>query len=213
MRVPVNPDMPDSQDKFTLSKISRNMKLLQTTITAAILGIAVSSLAIAQEPQLDRTIPEKSEAMMKEEMIKKDHIMMKDGKMMVMKDGKSMAMEEDMKLESGTMVMKDGTFKNKDGKMMMMSNGDMMAMDGEMMMGDRIMMKDGKMMVMKGDKMMMMEEDMELSDGTKVMKDGKVMMKDGEAAMMEDGDMVSMGGVMRKAPMEKPAKNQPQDRN
>jgi len=61
--------------------------------------------------------------------------------------------------------------------------------------------------------MMMSEEEMTLGNGAKVMKDGKVMTKDGETMMLEEGDMISMGGMMVKAPMEEPAKTQAQDRN
>ncbi|MGI8965575.1 MAG: DUF6799 domain-containing protein, partial [Limisphaerales bacterium] len=61
-------------------------------------------------------------------MSKMDHIMMKDGKMMVMKGGKSMMMEEDMTLSDGTKVMKDGTMMMKDGTTKMMKDGDMMMM-------------------------------------------------------------------------------------
>ena len=70
------------------------------------------------------------------DMMKKDHIMMKDGKMMVMKDGKSMMMEKDMTTTDGTKVMQDGTVMMKDGKKMMMKDGDMMMMDGKMMKGE-----------------------------------------------------------------------------
>lgn len=44
-----------------------------------------------------------------EKMTKKDHIMMKNGKMMVQKNGKVTTMEKDMALENGTTVNTDGT--------------------------------------------------------------------------------------------------------
>lgn len=185
------------------------MKIRNISTKTAILSIALSACAFAQEPQLDRTIPDME---MRGEMAK-NAIMMKDGKMTVSKDGEAMAMDKDMELSDGTKVMMDGKYMTKDGKTMMMSEGDMMTMDGKFMMGNHAMMKDGKMMVMKDGQTMAMEEDMELSDGTKVMKDGKVMMKDGATMELSEGDMVSMGGVVQKAPMEDPAKNQPQDRN
>ncbi len=67
-----------------------------------------------------------------DDKMKKDCVMMKDGKMMVMKDGKSMMMKENMTMENGTMVMTDGSVKMKDGSTKMMENGQCVYMDGEM---------------------------------------------------------------------------------
>ncbi len=64
--------------------------------------------------------------------MKKDCVMMEDGKMMVMKGGNTMAMDKDMKMTNGTMVMSDGTVKMENGKTMMMKDGDCMYMDGKM---------------------------------------------------------------------------------
>ena len=58
--------------------------------------------------------------------MKKDCVMMEDGKMMVMKGGNTMAMDKDMKMSNGTMVMTNGTVKMKNGKTMMMKDGDCM---------------------------------------------------------------------------------------
>lgn len=66
-------------------------------------------------------------------MPKKDHVMMKDGKMWVMKDGKTMTMTKDMTMSDGTMVSTNGTVTMKDGSTKMMVNGDGMMMDGMMM--------------------------------------------------------------------------------
>ncbi len=66
-------------------------------------------------------------------MSKMDHIMMKDGQMMIMKNGKTMMMESDMTLSDGTKVMKDGTMTMKDGTTKMIKDGEMMTMDGKMM--------------------------------------------------------------------------------
>ncbi len=64
--------------------------------------------------------------------MKKNCVMMEDGKMMVMKGGKSMMMSKDMKMTNGTMVMTNGSVKMKNGKTMMMKNGDCMYMNGKM---------------------------------------------------------------------------------
>lgn len=62
----------------------------------------------------------------------KEHLMMKDGKMMHIKDDKTMELTSDMQLSNGTTVTKDGTLKMKDGKTHMMKEGEMIYMDGKM---------------------------------------------------------------------------------
>jgi hypothetical protein len=64
--------------------------------------------------------------------MKKDCVIMKDGKMMMMKDGKMMDMDKDMTMSNGTVCMKDGTCKMKNGKTMKMKEGDKCYMDGKM---------------------------------------------------------------------------------
>jgi hypothetical protein len=66
----------------------------------------------------------------------KDHIMMKDGKVMMIMQGKSMPMDKELTLSNGAKVTVDGTVTMTDGKKMMMKEGDMMTMDGEMMKPD-----------------------------------------------------------------------------
>lgn len=92
---------------------------------------AMDSSTANQTYSSDTSINEASGA--EKKMSKMDHIMMKDGKMMVMKGGKSMMMEEDMTLSDGTKVMKDGTMTMKDGTTKMMKEGEMCTMDGKMM--------------------------------------------------------------------------------
>lgn len=62
----------------------------------------------------------------------KDCVMMKDGKVMVMKHGQHSELTEDLTLDNGTMVMKDGTVKTSDGKTMMLKDGEWIGMDGKM---------------------------------------------------------------------------------
>jgi len=66
----------------------------------------------------------------------KDHIMMKDGKVMMIWEGKSMPLEKELTLGNGTKVTVDGTVMMKDGTKTMMKEGDMMSMDGEMFKHD-----------------------------------------------------------------------------
>lgn len=62
----------------------------------------------------------------------KDCVMMKDGKMMVRKEGKTMDMDQDMTMQNGAVVMKDGTVKWKNGKTTKLKDGDCVYMDGKM---------------------------------------------------------------------------------
>lgn len=72
------------------------------------------------------------EKMDKKMDMKKDHLMMMDGKMKMFKNGKEMVMDKDMTLSNGTKVMKDGTMKTKAGETMTMKEGDVIYMDGKM---------------------------------------------------------------------------------
>ena len=94
-------------------------------------GVAIaedmSATAAPNEPMAKDT------AAMKKGHMKKDCIMMKDGKMMVMKGGNVMPMDSDMTMPNGTMVMKDGSYMMKDGPKMMFKEGEKMDMNGKMM--------------------------------------------------------------------------------
>jgi len=68
--------------------------------------------------------------------VAKDHIMMKDGKVMMMKAGKSMPLDKEITLTNGSKVTVDGTVTMKDGTKMTMKEGDMITMDGAMMKPD-----------------------------------------------------------------------------
>ena len=77
--------------------------------------------------------------------MKKDCVMMKDGKMMTMKGGKTMAMDQDMTMTNGTTVSTDGTVKMSDGSTKQLKDGDCVYMDGKMMSGMNGMKKGMKM--------------------------------------------------------------------
>ena len=108
------------------------MKRLLIIAFAFTLGTSV----FAQE-KMDKKMPHKTHHKMS---MKKDCVMMKDGKMMTMMNGKMMAMDKDVTMSNGTVCMMDGTCKMKDGKTMMMKEGETCDMDGKM----------GKMKMNKG---------------------------------------------------------------
>lgn len=65
-------------------------------------------------------------------MTKREHLMLKDGKMIVVKYGKTTPLEKQITLENGTKVTPDGTITLKDGKTSMVGETDMILMDGTM---------------------------------------------------------------------------------
>lgn len=77
--------------------------------------------------------------------MKKDCVMMKDGKMMAMKGGKTMAMDQDMTMSNGAVVSSDGTVKMSDGSSKQLKNGDCVYMDGKMMTMSNMHKKGMKM--------------------------------------------------------------------
>lgn len=81
--------------------------------------------------------------MMKKGYNRKDHIMMKNGKMMIIKDGKKTALGSTMPMPNGVMVMPDGTCTMEDGTKLMMKDGDKMDMEGNMI-GKKNMADKGK---------------------------------------------------------------------
>lgn len=103
----------------------QNMKKLMILVAAFTLSLGV----FAQKKMDDKMKMGKMDHNM---AMKKDHVMMKDGKMHVMKDGKTMPMDKDMTMANGTVVMTDGMCTMKDGKTMTMKEGDMMDMNGKM---------------------------------------------------------------------------------
>lgn len=94
-----------------------------------IVAIALSSGVFAQEKMDDNMQMGKKEQQMS---MKKNHLMMMNGKMQMQKNGKTMPMEKDMTLTNGTQVMTDGMCKMKDGTSMNMKEGDMIDMNGKM---------------------------------------------------------------------------------
>jgi len=73
--------------------------------------------------------------------MKNDYITMKDGKVMQSKDGNVAEIAEDVTLDNGTVVSKDGTVKTKDGKTITLKEGDYLWMDGKITHGKK---KDGE---------------------------------------------------------------------
>jgi len=97
------------------------MKTLLKLAASACLSIALVSISLGAD----------------EKMTKKDHIMMKDNKVMCQKDGKVSTLDKEMKLDNGTTVAPDGTVTTKGGEKMTLKNGDAIDMMG-MKMKDHV---------------------------------------------------------------------------
>lgn len=67
--------------------------------------------------------------------MKKDLILMKNGKMMMKKRGRISPLKEDMTIFDGMRVLMNGTVIMADGNARTMMEGDAMTMDGIMMTG------------------------------------------------------------------------------
>ncbi len=67
----------------------------------------------------------------KENTMKKDCCMMKNGQMMVMKDGEIMPMDKNMVMKNGTVCTVTGECILEDGTKMQMEEGDWMKMNGK----------------------------------------------------------------------------------
>ncbi|HLF74017.1 MAG TPA: DUF6799 domain-containing protein [Anaerolineales bacterium] len=76
--------------------------------------------------------------------MKKDLILMKNGKMMMKRRGRISPMKEDLAIFDGVRVMMDGTVIMADGNARTMMEGEAMTMDGRMTDLEKIEAKETK---------------------------------------------------------------------
>lgn len=74
-------------------------------------------------------------------VMKSEHLVMKDGKMLHNMDGKEMQMQNDMTLKNGTIVKPDGSYQLKNGKQLHLRDGQYMDMNGRKYMSQGRMMQ------------------------------------------------------------------------
>lgn len=97
-----------------------------------LLGIlAISSIGYCASAQ-DSTSMMKDTGMMKMHDMKKDCIIVKDGKVMIMRHGEKKVLDSTINLGNGAMVSPDGTVKMSDGTTKMIKEGEYVDMDGKM---------------------------------------------------------------------------------
>ena len=63
--------------------------------------------------------------------IRQDHIVMRDGRVLLVRNGELMSMHEEMTMPDGTKVGLDGTVMMPDGTMRLMAEGETILMQGE----------------------------------------------------------------------------------
>ena len=124
----------------------------------AILCIAAAvftTVAVAQTTTPDRTEPTQTtpsttqgttqtdrEQNKDAKAYKKDHVIMKDGRVFLLQNGQTTEVKSDIALNNGATVTADGTVKMKDGSTKKMSDGDMVDMSGNWGKADKDMMKN-----------------------------------------------------------------------
>lgn len=63
-------------------------------------------------------------------VVKNEHLVMKDGKMIHQVDGKEIVMQNQMTLHNGTIMHSNGSYQLKNGKQRQLNNGQCMDMNG-----------------------------------------------------------------------------------
>lgn len=67
------------------------------------------------------------------ERVKKDRVIMKDGKMMLVSKDTWTPLDKEMAMSDGSVVMNDGTVRRKDGTTVKLKEGEGLDMNGRMM--------------------------------------------------------------------------------
>jgi hypothetical protein len=137
----------------------------------------------------------------------KNHVMMKNGKMIQVKDGREIPLTAEVLLADWSKVQPDGTIIKENGQKIQLKEGERINMDGVMMSKvntgytgnatantDCITMKGGKMCIIKSGQTLPMTKEQILPNGTKVMTNGTIVKKDGKTITMKEGDKVDMKG-------------------
>ncbi|MBY0347370.1 MAG: hypothetical protein GTN67_00920 [Hydrotalea flava] len=89
-------------------------------------------------------------------VMKNEHLVMKDGKILHNMDGKEMQMQNDMTLKNGTIIKPDGSYHLKNGKQLHLRDGQCMDMNGRKYRSQGMMqrqMQGNHGMNMQGQKM------------------------------------------------------------
>ncbi|MDX5346591.1 MAG: hypothetical protein LPJ89_11640 [Hymenobacteraceae bacterium] len=111
------------------------MKKISMLLPALLLVLGCN-LAFAQETKKKETKTTTNQRVQQgnfesESMGVKDGIIMENGRLMLSKDGQRTQMQQDLTLQNGAKLMRDGTIIMKNGEKMKLENGDIIFMTGE----------------------------------------------------------------------------------
>jgi len=128
-----------------------------------------------------------------------DHIVMKEGRLMLVRDGQATKATAEVVLGDGTRVKPDGTIHGKDGRLRRMLDGQITKFSGVTIPGtDTVTVKDGQVILQKdGGKVVLKRgQTIMMSDGSKVSSDGTVTGTDGKKIKVAEGEIYKLSGVL-----------------
>jgi len=128
-----------------------------------------------------------------------DHVVMKNGRVVVVQDGEPTSLDGEMTLADGTRVLADGTVTSHEGTRRKLLDGQMLKLEGgQIPAQDTILLKDGKVYVQKDGSTLevLPGRTVMMNNGTKVFSDGSVLMRDGKRVTLVEGQVHTIEGVV-----------------
>jgi hypothetical protein len=128
-----------------------------------------------------------------------DHVVMKDGRLVLVRDGESTKATGEVLLGDGTRVKPDGTIRGADGRLRRMLDGQISKFSGAPIEStDTVTIKDGLVILQKdGGKVTLKRgQTIMMSDGSKVSSDGTVTRPDGTKTKVAEGEIYKLPGVL-----------------
>jgi len=130
-----------------------------------------------------------------------EHLVMKNGQVLMVKDGISSALQGDVTLGDGSTVTQDGFYAKPGGVRSKLLDGQMFQLDGQTIAAkDTVILIAGKVRVQKDGTLFDVPpgRSLMMNDGAKVFGDGTVLMKDGTTRQLTEGVILVMEGVVRR---------------
>ena len=144
----------------------------------------------------------KLDAKMAENRGLNDHLIFRDGRVMIVKNGEPELLLKDLSMPNGSKVFKHGHVHTKDGNKLVMKQSQKMDMNGELIADkEKIEFNSKNFIVFKGGKAIQVKEgreipvfkEMVLSEATKVLADGTID-RGGKKTKMKEGEKLTMEG-------------------
>ncbi|MEY2407782.1 MAG: hypothetical protein QOF48_452 [Verrucomicrobiota bacterium] len=127
-----------------------------------------------------------------------DHVVMKQGHLMLVKDGVATKATKEVLLGDGTRLKPDGTILTSDGHLRRMLDGQISKFNGASIAStDTVTIKDGVVVLQKdgGRVTLKRGQTITMSDGSKVASDGTVIRPDGTKIKVAEGEIYKLPGV------------------